>query len=66
MDVRWQGGGEAGAAAIDRVQEGARGPGPTSVLLAGPEWTQVAFRRGAESRVRSYPSLPPVPRVQAT
>lgn len=49
-------------------REGARGPGPTSALLAralsGHRWP--LGEEDAESHVRSHPSLPPVPRVRAT
>ncbi|XFG12193.1 hypothetical protein AB1E19_015817 [Capra hircus] len=59
LDVRRQGGGEAGAAATDRVQGGSQGPGANlCALSAGPEWTQVAFRRGGRGVTCQEPPFP--------
>lgn len=45
-DVGWQGGGEAGATATDRVQGGSQGTRTNLCTLStGPEGTQAAFRR---------------------
>ena len=46
-------------------REGARGPGPTSALLARALRGRRRPLGDMDSSVRSYPSLPPVPRVRA-